>query len=122
VAFDARMYYQYLLYLTDLMCVCVFVLFPIVRLGWKPEENLCIFKLNIHDGKILPPELIRFKSLTGPLMKAVTSAKLSPTGAYALVGYGVRNRGVVEDHPCRYSKQRLCVRVCVRSFVCLLIF
>ena len=33
------------------------------------------------------------------LMKAVTSAKLSPTGRYALIGYGVRNRGVVEDHP-----------------------
>ena len=39
----------------------------------------------------------------GPLLKAVTSAKLSPRGQYALVGYGVRNQGVVEDHPYRYS-------------------
>ena len=38
---------------------------------------------------------------SGPLLKAVTSAKLSPRGKYALVGYGVRNQGVVEDHPYR---------------------
>ena len=40
-------------------------------------------------------------TFTGPLLKAVTSAKLSPRGKYALVGYGVRNQGVVEDHPYR---------------------
>jgi hypothetical protein len=28
----------------------------------------------------------------------VTSAKLSPQGQMALVGYGVRSQGIVEDH------------------------
>jgi len=32
------------------------------------------------------------------LLKAVTSTKLSPTGRYALVGYGVRQAGLVLGH------------------------
>ena len=32
-------------------------------------------------------------------MKAITSTKLSPTCRYALVGYGVRLDGEVQDHP-----------------------
>ena len=35
----------------------------------------------------------------GSLMKAITSTKLSPTCRYALVGYGVRLDGEVQDHP-----------------------
>ncbi len=32
-------------------------------------------------------------------MKAITSTKLSPTGRYVLIGYGVRStEGIVEDH------------------------
>jgi len=68
--------------------------------GWKLEEHLCLFKLNFEiDGQISKPTLTRYRPLTCALMKAVTSAKLSPTGRYAIIGYGVRNRGVVEDHP-----------------------
>jgi hypothetical protein len=36
---------------------------------------------------------------TGALTKAVTSAKLSSTCRYALIGYGVRAGGQVQDHP-----------------------
>ena len=32
------------------------------------------------------------------LLKAVTSTKLSPSGRYALVGYGVRQAGLVLGH------------------------
>jgi len=68
--------------------------------GWKLEVHLCLFKLTFQeDGQINKANLIRYRPLTSALMKAVTSAKLSPTGRYALIGYGVRNRGVVEDHP-----------------------
>jgi hypothetical protein len=49
-------------------------------------------------GEVEAPTLLRYKPLTGPLLKAVTSAKLSPQGRYALIGYGVRSQGVVEDH------------------------
>ena len=68
--------------------------------GWKLEVHLCLFKLTFQeDGQINKANLIRYRPLTSALMKAVTSAKLSPTGRYALIGYGVRHRGVVEDHP-----------------------
>lgn len=68
--------------------------------GWKLGEHLCLIKLNFEmDGQISKPSLTRYRPLTSALMKAVTSAKLSPTGRYAIIGYGVRNRGVVEDHP-----------------------
>jgi len=68
--------------------------------GWKLEEHVCLFNLTFQEnGVINKVNLIRYRPLTGALMKAVTSAKLSPTGRYALIGYGVRNRGVVEDHP-----------------------
>lgn len=40
--------------------------------------------------------------MLGALMKAVTSAKLSSTCRYALIGYGVRVDGEVQDHPNRY--------------------
>lgn len=43
-----------------------------------------------------------FLSETGGLMKAVTSAKLSGTCRYALIGYGVRVGGQVPDHSRRY--------------------
>ena len=68
--------------------------------GWKLEEHLCLFNLTFQEnGNINKVNLTRYRPLTSALMKAVTSAKLSPTGRYALIGYGVRNRGVVEDHP-----------------------
>ncbi len=47
----------------------------------------------------------------GSLLKAVTSAKLSATCRYALVGYGVRENGVVADHP-----SDGCVARCAKPF------
>eukprot|EP00597_Dinobryon_sp_UTEXLB2267_P010278 CAMPEP_0170101732 /NCGR_PEP_ID=MMETSP0020_2-20130122/2435_1 /TAXON_ID=98059 /ORGANISM="Dinobryon sp., Strain UTEXLB2267" /LENGTH=780 /DNA_ID=CAMNT_0010324887 /DNA_START=325 /DNA_END=2666 /DNA_ORIENTATION=- len=67
--------------------------------GWTSEEHLCLFQLCFEGDNILPPKLLTTKHLPGSLMKAVTSTKLSPTCRYALVGYGVRLEGVVQDHP-----------------------
>ncbi len=44
------------------------------------------------------PILVRCLSLNNKLMKAVTSAKLSCTNRFALVGYGVRDDNQVEGH------------------------
>eukprot|EP01036_Dinobryon_divergens_P027952 gene27954-36820_t len=68
-------------------------------IGWSSEEHLCLFQLNFEDNVLLPPKLMTTKHLPGSLMKAITSTKLSPTCRYALVGYGVRLDGEVQDHP-----------------------
>jgi hypothetical protein len=69
-----------------------------IPLGWRQEEHFCLLKLNINDEIFENPTLLNYRPLTSALMKAVTSTKISSTGRYALVGYGVRNNGVVEDH------------------------
>lgn len=62
------------------------------------QDNICIFKLNFANGKIISPTLVNAKILKGSLLKAITSAKLSPTNRYVLLGYGVRSEGSVMDH------------------------
>ncbi len=66
-----------------------------VKSGTKVDKTGSILG---EMGEIEAPTLLRYKPLTAPLLKAVTSAKLSPQGRYALIGYGVRIQGVVEDH------------------------
>lgn len=77
--------------------------------GWMPAEHLCVFRVHIGDMSHTDVNmqsthmtLRRAKQLSAALMKAVTSAKLSPTGQFGLIGFGVRSNGVVEDHPFRY--------------------
>jgi len=68
---------------------------------------LCLFRLSMPDETIgtsgsleaIRVSLVRAQPLPATLMKAVTSAKLSPTGRLALVGYGIRTEGRVVDHP-----------------------
>jgi len=96
-------------------------------IGWKTEDHLCVFEINFtSQGTISKPTLLNSKHLpgefafssnmqdivdqllftqslfafafTGGLMKAVTSAKLSGSCRYALIGYGVRVGGQVPDH------------------------
>ncbi len=43
-----------------------------------------------------------FVNFVDKLMRAVTSIKLSPSGRHGLIGYGVRNNGIVENHLHRY--------------------
>lgn len=47
---------------------------------------------------ILPPTLVNAKLLEGPLMRAITSVKLSPTSRHLLLGFGVRHNGQVQGH------------------------
>lgn len=68
------------------------------RAGWSSEDHLCIVRLSFVDGKLQRPTLVNSKYLPGSLMKAITSTKLSSTCRYALVGYGVRVQGDVQDH------------------------
>jgi len=44
------------------------------------------------------PVLVNARMLRGKLMRAITSAKFSPTCRYVLLGYGVRDHGQVIDH------------------------
>eukprot|EP00598_Pedospumella_elongata_P002972 CAMPEP_0184985292 /NCGR_PEP_ID=MMETSP1098-20130426/14038_1 /TAXON_ID=89044 /ORGANISM="Spumella elongata, Strain CCAP 955/1" /LENGTH=821 /DNA_ID=CAMNT_0027509371 /DNA_START=100 /DNA_END=2565 /DNA_ORIENTATION=+ len=72
--------------------------------GWRTEDHLCVFELNFtSQGIISKPTLLNSKRMPGGLMKAVTSAKLSGTCRYALIGYGVRVSGQVPDHPRRHA-------------------
>lgn len=67
--------------------------------GWHAEEHVCLFKLVFSDGCSVPsPHLVQSKSISGTLMRAVTSVKLSPSVKYGLIGYGVRSEGAVEHH------------------------
>lgn len=74
-----------------------------VPLGWRSVGHICLLKLDLTssapNGGLLPPTLMRCRPLSNTLIKGVTSCKLSPTSRYALIGYGVRNQGKVEDHP-----------------------
>lgn len=70
--------------------------------GWTPKDHLCVFKISFTSGTTATtiaatPE--KYKPLTGALMRAVTSVKFSPSCRYAVIGYGVRHRGGVQDHP-----------------------
>lgn len=67
--------------------------------SWKSTESLSVIKLNFENGMMVQPSLVRWRALSSTLMKAVTSVKFSPLARYALVGYGVRREGFVEDHP-----------------------
>ena len=73
--------------------------------GWTLQEGLCLLRLSFdapetgYDGQHLTASVVSHRAFPGYLMKAVTSTKLSPTGNYGLIAYGVRNdMGVVEEH------------------------
>ena len=82
--------------------------------GWVTEDHLCLIHLELvspshrpipytigsgYPGCHVKPSISRSFVLNASLVKAVTSTKLSPTGRYALVGYGVRSNSIVEGHP-----------------------
>jgi len=68
--------------------------------GMRYDDYVCIFKFEYNELlQTLTPVLLNARHLQGKLMKAITSTKLSPTGRYVLIGYGVRStEGIVEDH------------------------
>ena len=53
------------------------------------------FQLNVSP---IIPVLQAAKPLPGNLMRAITSAKLSPSKQYCMLGFGVRTEGVVFGH------------------------
>lgn len=74
--------------------------------GWTLQEGVCLLRLTLetaetgYDSQILKAKAVGHRPFPGYLMKAVTSTKLSPTGSYGLIAYGVRNEsGEVEEHP-----------------------
>ena len=90
---------------------------------WFCEGFLCIFKVLLQpdndEGRASSPlpQLHRALSLDKSLIKAITSAKLSPTGRFALVGYGVRNdNNEVEDHPHKHVATEL---LNIRNMTCI---
>eukprot|EP00981_Chlorochromonas_danica_P003725 scaffold686_cov177-Ochromonas_danica.AAC.9 len=68
----------------------------------SPKKKNCValFRLTLsHQGKGLRADTVSTMFLPGKLVGAVTSVKLSPTGRYVLLGYGVRGEhGIVIDH------------------------
>lgn len=67
----------------------------------SPKKNcVALFRLSLsHRGKGLRADPVSTMFLPGKLVGAVTSVKLSPTGRYVLLGYGVRGEhGIVIDH------------------------
>jgi hypothetical protein len=46
--------------------------------------------------------LVNYRAIPDGLTTAITSLKLSPTNRFAMLGYGVRVRGVVLDHAFEY--------------------
>ncbi len=69
--------------------------------GWEFSENICIVELNylVNNSRYkISAKLVRFSPVSTSLMRAITSIKFSPSCRFALLGYGVRNNGIVEDH------------------------
>src|SRR3546814_12578819 len=56
----------------------------------QTEDHVCLFRLSTHSRGPPTVTLIRSCHIPRSLMLALTSAKLSPTGTYGLLGYGVR--------------------------------
>lgn len=92
----------------------IFLVLLMVHEGWRVEDYLCVFKLQLYhppgsDPLSVPaigtPSIVNAKPLAGSLMRAITSVKWSSTSRYILTGFGVRSDGRVQDHSHPYVAQ-----------------
>ncbi len=66
----------------------------------NPDSFTCLYHLKFDSttGEILPPTLQSCKRLPSHLLQAITSARISSSCRYIMLGFGVRRDGIVVGH------------------------
>lgn len=71
-----------------------------IAITTNPDSFVCLYQLKFDptSGEILQPTLHSCKKLQSQLLQAITSARMSSTCRYIMLGFGVRRDGLVVGH------------------------